>query len=566
MPTVPALPHRLDKTLGIALVQGETHAGLAWVRWPLCWADDNGNPWTPAAVFAPSVDKRAISDFAGWWKPNARGLARMQDRLDALVQAHKGRALEVKTTSRLAIGTGGKAHPFETGFTFDPALGQPVLPGSSLKGLARAYATLTGEDPARAAWLFGIGPEDEGQERAGAIVFLDAWPQAAGLSLEVDILNPHEPGYYRALEDGGSPHLPLGTDNPIPVNFLTVKAGATYCLRLLPRDAGVEEEDLADAMDILREALEALGIGAKTAAGYGRMWDPSWRPPEAQPAAEAAPQPAHSPQPAPSVLPARSWRFAWINATQDPPRNNARLMVRQVTTGPELPQANLSPTVLFSYNDVGKGKVQWADVTRRLDTLLVGSIPADGWTDDGPLLFVCGIGPVPIFLRLGARLGRFAAGHLHIIHPQPGKAPLRFDPSTGATPFFAEPVISSLIDDPTLPIVLSVFTLPEPPLPAAFAPVAPKGLAALVHLGPASGTRQDFLPQHAAHALGAVEDAARQARNRWPQASRLLVVVNGPSALGVIAGMAVNPSLGPNVEYPAFAEGKYLAAMDAIKL
>jgi CRISPR-associated protein Cmr6 len=69
----------------------------------------------------------------------------------------------------------------------------------------------------------------------------------------------HHPDYYQGQ---GSP--PADWDNPNPVAFLS--AHGRFLLAL----TGPEEWSRA-ALEILTEALEQDGVGAKTAAGYGRM-------------------------------------------------------------------------------------------------------------------------------------------------------------------------------------------------------------------------------------------------------------------------------------------------------
>lgn len=59
------------------------------------------------------------------------------------------------------------------------------------------------------------------------------------------------------------------------VHFLVVKAGQEFEFAMAPR-AGARQgasaaSDLARGFDLLKEALKVLGLGAKTAAGYGRF-------------------------------------------------------------------------------------------------------------------------------------------------------------------------------------------------------------------------------------------------------------------------------------------------------
>jgi CRISPR-associated protein Cmr6 len=55
--------------------------------------------------------------------------------------------------------------------------------------------------------------------------------------------------------------------SPNPVYFLTVAAGTPFRFSLLARQGDLLEQ----SMRYLREAIELLGVGAKTHAGYGAM-------------------------------------------------------------------------------------------------------------------------------------------------------------------------------------------------------------------------------------------------------------------------------------------------------
>jgi CRISPR-associated protein Cmr6 len=100
-------------------------------------------------------------------------------------------------------------------------------------------------------------------------VFLNAWP-AAWPRLAVDVVNCHHPSYYRGLETAGPrPAGPSETDSPIPVFFLTVAADSRFAFRLGSR-AG-SQANLDEGLRLLDLGLTVLGMGAKTAVGYGLM-------------------------------------------------------------------------------------------------------------------------------------------------------------------------------------------------------------------------------------------------------------------------------------------------------
>ena len=106
------------------------------------------------------------------------------------------------------------------------------------------------------------------QEQRGAIVFFDAYP-ISDVKFEVDIMNPHYPGYYTEKQRT-SPH---DSQEPRPVTFLTIaKTTFTFYIGQDIPGAPLETEKnptLLKALDWLQKALETQGIGAKSSVGYG---------------------------------------------------------------------------------------------------------------------------------------------------------------------------------------------------------------------------------------------------------------------------------------------------------
>lgn len=183
---------------------------------------------------------------------------------------------EATVQGRMAVGLGAES-VLETAITLHRTYGVPFIPGSALKGLAAAAAhkhlansdwKKTGEDgkpgPAHQI-LFGD------QESSGYVTFHDAlWiPEGEELPLDLDVMTVHHPEYYR-----GDDVPPADWDSPNPVAFITARG------RYLLAVTGPDKEWTKAAMDILTEALQNDGIGAKTAAGYGRMSVPQEPEPE----------------------------------------------------------------------------------------------------------------------------------------------------------------------------------------------------------------------------------------------------------------------------------------------
>lgn len=175
------------------------------------------------------------------------------DRQKRQVDALDGVTLEAETLGRYVSGLGG-AHPFETGFLWHRTLGVPFIPGSGVKGAARAWAEQW-SDEKDAMSLFG-GPGGQ-----GALIVLDALPTRPP-TLETDVITPHYGEYYR---EGKAPGDYL---SPVPVPFLVVAAGNTFRFSLLPRRRG-DEETLDRGVELLKDALETIGAGARTSSGYG---------------------------------------------------------------------------------------------------------------------------------------------------------------------------------------------------------------------------------------------------------------------------------------------------------
>ncbi len=173
----------------------------------------------------------------------------------------------------------GELTPTENGLTVHQTYGVPVLPGSSLKGITRAW--LRASQPENSAWAEGGAlwnaafgrppPEEKGEERdsgeAGLVHFLDAlWvPAEPDLPLSpwaAEILTPHF-GQYYSNRSGRDP-APDGTESPIPVTFLAAQGGFRLVAEGPP---GLLEATWQHMIDALRHR----GVGAKSRSGFGRL-------------------------------------------------------------------------------------------------------------------------------------------------------------------------------------------------------------------------------------------------------------------------------------------------------
>lgn len=173
---------------------------------------------------------------------------------------------EATVTGRLATGLGG-ANVTENGMTWHRTYGVPMIPGSSLKGTARAYAAanLAGEwqEGGKAfRTLFGgqlvlSGQKPEDKARVGIVIFYDALPVPGTFAIHNEVMTVHHPEYYQT---GGQP--PADWDSPTPIPFASVSGRFLIAL-------GGDWVDTA--FNILELALKHYGVGGKTSSGFGRF-------------------------------------------------------------------------------------------------------------------------------------------------------------------------------------------------------------------------------------------------------------------------------------------------------
>ena len=256
-------------------------------------------------------------------EPNSE-IRKLVDAGYARWQQQVGTAVKFKATlqSRLIVGLGGKG-PLEIGITLQHVTGLPIIPGSALKGLSRAYGLLTiaaqlnvqvltgadwqawqrehpndrtpleyldealaASDDTRkesmsAEWVAALKalPEAEyfrtafgSQEKAGVCQFYDsvvAKPPPKKSLFEADVMTPHFRKYY----EGEGKSAPHDGDSPNPVMFIAVASMTTFAfalgLRRSVQNDAVAQDARNQAGRWLEAGLSELGIGSKTAAGYG---------------------------------------------------------------------------------------------------------------------------------------------------------------------------------------------------------------------------------------------------------------------------------------------------------
>jgi CRISPR-associated protein Cmr6 len=215
-----------------------------------------------------------LREIATSYQPDTGLIEASLARWRSYVSALQGQAFRAKTYWRLIVGLGSNT-TLETGLTLHSIYGLPIIPGSALKGLTRAYAatedtamyidkpdkpgekapsTELANDPADIQRIFGK------QDDAGTVIFFDAIVMNK-FSLTLDIMNPHYSNYY------GKGDAPSNDQNPIPIPFLTI-SNATFQFAVAPRDNS-KQQDADRAKGWLKLALQDYGVGSKTSADYG---------------------------------------------------------------------------------------------------------------------------------------------------------------------------------------------------------------------------------------------------------------------------------------------------------
>jgi CRISPR-associated protein Cmr6 len=260
------------------------HRGDDWSLTPNTRARPREENPKQEALAATIAAQNRLSSFVNLWQG-------FQERWECIT--NEALTFQANPAWRFVSGL-GRGGPLEVGFTFHRIYGFPTIPGSSLKGLARMKALVElserlsrplgdlnwldlpketdfeqklvaclphsdTETQRLARWfrlIFGT------TKRAGAVVFFDAIPVNPP-QLEPDVMTPHFSDYY---QDGNKP--PADWYNPKPVPFLTV--GKDTRFRFAVGWRGEKDgEAHQQARRWLEEGLQELGIGAKTAAGYG---------------------------------------------------------------------------------------------------------------------------------------------------------------------------------------------------------------------------------------------------------------------------------------------------------
>jgi len=239
-----------------------------------------------------------LQDICRTFEPDDDLIASARQRWLAMTEGSA--RFTMVTQGRLIVGLGGKG-ALEFGITLHPVTGLPYIPGSALKGLCRNYTLYyiaqeanilldpsevkDASEEARKLDEQLSGVKDHGlklnpewtvfyqklfgtQGEAGHCVFHDAVVHEVPVDtplFAVEVMTPHFRKYYES--DGKA--APHDADDPNPITYIAVNTGIPFRFAVGLRKNAPPDTSLGDARTLLQEALQVMGIGAKTAAGYG---------------------------------------------------------------------------------------------------------------------------------------------------------------------------------------------------------------------------------------------------------------------------------------------------------
>jgi len=200
---------------------------------------------------------------------------KIKELLNKIIERQKqitDNTFNLTTQTRLIVGL-GSGSVLETSIKLHHIYGVPYIPASAIKGVLRAYRIWK-----LAEWneekykeiekkIDENKPETDeekklmetfgNQQQKGKLIILDAYPTNFE-GFDIDIMNPHFPDYY----DKDEP--PADWQNPNPITFLTIPAGTKF--KFFFKNVDVYDGNLKED---LQKAFKNIGIGGKTALGYG---------------------------------------------------------------------------------------------------------------------------------------------------------------------------------------------------------------------------------------------------------------------------------------------------------
>ena len=137
------------------------------------------------------------------------------------------------------------------------------IPGSSIRGVVRAWAKQRPEIRERMAVL--LGEQREGNITRGKIDFLDAWPTSP-TAPTLDVVTPQET--FQVFHD----------DKPKPHSLYTFGDGLEeieVAIAIRGRPGQATPEEISEVWQWVQQAVRSHGLGSRTATGYGVLSAPS---------------------------------------------------------------------------------------------------------------------------------------------------------------------------------------------------------------------------------------------------------------------------------------------------
>lgn len=248
--TVQLLREDLRPLVEAARRGGSPHPGLLLSRGLAEWPGDGEGG---------GKQKRELIDVLAKQTPSSLYIAALKRWRQVTNDRQRFASFEATLAGRLYIGV-TRDNALEAGVTTSHSYGMPVIPGSAVKGLARATAERMKLPSEALRWMFGHDTEDDANAEAGGLIFHDAWwvGKVSDKPFVPEVVTPHHPGYYG--EKGEKPATDF--DSPIPAAQIAVTGRFRFVIEGPPQWAQL-------ACDLLQTGLKETGIGGKRSSGYG---------------------------------------------------------------------------------------------------------------------------------------------------------------------------------------------------------------------------------------------------------------------------------------------------------
>src|SRR5271157_165048 len=194
--------------------------------------------------------KERLGDFVRRAGGDVSLFSELAGRRRVMLQSLATRAWTRETAGSLALHLARASALENAGICLHSIHGFAYLPGTGLKGLARAFAEtvwlpLQDEAEGKNAVLRVFGHAERETSASGTIVFHDAWP-TSWPRLIVDLVNNHHKKYYEGKDAPGD------WESPEMAYFLAVDKGQEFSFALGERSEGTSAKDL----DLAHEWLD----------------------------------------------------------------------------------------------------------------------------------------------------------------------------------------------------------------------------------------------------------------------------------------------------------------------